>query len=212
VGRKARGSSRAWIAEHERDNYVRRARSEGVRSRAAYKLEQLDRRDRLLRPGMIVVDLGAAPGGWSQYAVRRLSGRGRVVAVDLLAMDPIAGVDFIQGDFTDSAVVDALLERLGETRVDLVLSDMAPNISGVAGSDQARAMALCEAALCFALQVLAPGGRLLVKAFQGAGLDELRREMGGHFRRVLIRKPEASRSRSRELYLLADGFLGGPGV
>jgi len=210
VGRKARGSSRAWVAEHERDNYVRRARSEGMRSRAAYKLEQLDRRDRLLRPGMVVVDLGAAPGGWSQYVARRLSGRGRVLAVDLLDMDPIAGVEFIRGDFTDTQVVAGLRERLGETPVDLVLSDMAPNISGIAGSDQARAMALCEAALYFARQVLAPGGKLLVKAFQGAGFDELRREMGDYFGRVLIRKPEASRSRSRELYLLGDGFREGP--
>ncbi|NOZ10161.1 MAG: RlmE family RNA methyltransferase [Gammaproteobacteria bacterium] len=204
--RRKRGSSSAWVAEHERDPFVRRARDEGLRSRAAYKLAEIDRRDRLIRPGMQVVDLGAAPGGWSQYVATRMKGKGRILAVDLLAMAPICGVECIQGDFTDSEVIDRIANELPKRQVDLVLSDMAPNISGVVAVDQARASALCELALQFAQRVLRPEGTVLLKVFQGDGFDDLRSQMTAQFSRVVTRKPQASRARSKEMYLLATGY------
>ncbi len=201
-GRRRR-RTRRWAAAHAADPYVRRARAEGERSRAAFKLEALDRQEGLLRPGMRVVDLGAAPGSWSAYAARRVGPRGRVVALDRLPMEPIPGVTFVQGDFEDPEVLDRLLHVLGQEPVDLVLSDMAPNLSGVVAVDQPRAMALAELALDLAGRVLRPGGALVVKVFQGEGLDGFVREARGRFGRVRLRKPPASRARSRELYLVA---------
>lgn len=200
--------SRRWLRRHFADEFVKRARKEGYRSRAAYKLAEIDARDQLLRPGMTVVDLGAAPGGWAQYAARRLGAGGRLLALDVLPLEPIAGVEFIQGDFTDPAVLDLLKERLGDTRADLVMSDMAPNISGIAAADQARAMRLAELALEFAAKTLRPGGTLLLKTFQGEGFPELRQRMQARFERVATRKPRASRAESREVYLLGLGFKG----
>jgi 23S rRNA (uridine2552-2'-O)-methyltransferase len=194
------------MQEHVDDEFVQRAQREGFRSRAVYKLQEIDQRDKLLKPGMTVVDLGAAPGGWSQYTAGRLGGRGQVLALDILDMAPVAGVEFIHGDFTEQAVVDQLLARLGDRPVDLVLSDMAPNISGIAVSDQARAMYLVELALELAAQVLRPGGALLTKVFQGEGSAAFHRALQQHFNKVLTRKPKASRPRSREIYLLAQGY------
>ena len=201
-----RKSSDRWLARHFRDEYVKRAHHEGARSRATYKLEEIDRQDRLLRPGMVVVDLGAAPGGWSEYAARQVGPDGRVLALDILPIVPISGVEILQGDFTENTVLDSLLERVGDQRVDLVLSDMAPNISGIASADQARAVYLAELALDFAGQTLKPGGSLLIKTFQGAGFPELRKRMMESFEKVLSRKPRASRAESREIYLLGKGF------
>jgi 23S rRNA (uridine2552-2'-O)-methyltransferase len=195
-----------WIKEHVADAYVKRARAEGKRSRAAYKLEQIAERDRLLRPGLIVVDLGAAPGGWSQVAAARVGPRGRVVALDVLEMTGLAGVTFIQGDFHDDQTVEQLERALGGEKVDLVLSDMAPNMSGIASSDQARALGLAELALDFALKHLKPQGNFLVKLFQGAGFDSFLNTLRGHFAAVAVRKPEASRSRSSEVYLVGKGL------
>lgn len=202
-----RRGARHWAAQHAADPYVRRAREAGLRSRAAWKLEEMDRRDRLLRPGMTVVDLGAAPGGWSQYAARRLAGRGEVWALDRLPMAPVPNVHVIQGDFTDPGVVADLRGRLG-SGADLVMSDMAPNITGVPATDQARALALAEQAAAFAAQVLRPGGAFLVKVFEGPGLEALRRGLQDQYRGLRVRKPGASRARSREYYLLATGFRG----
>lgn len=199
-------SSRRWLAEHEGDPYVRRAREGGWRSRAVFKLEELDRRARLIRPGMSIVDLGAAPGAWSQYAARRLAGNGTVVALDLLPMEPLDGVRFIQGDFHEQAVLDELLAVLGETRVDLVMSDMAPNISGMRAVDQPRAMALAELVADLAARVLAPGGAMVVKLFHGEGFDAYVREARERFARVAVRKPKASRPASRETYLVAVNY------
>jgi 23S rRNA (uridine2552-2'-O)-methyltransferase len=196
-------SSKRWLAEHFSDEYVLRAQREGLRSRAAFKLEEIDQRDHLLRPGTTVLDLGAAPGGWSEYAGKRLKGKGRVLATDILAMDPLPGVEFVQGDFTQDEVLAEIRRRLGEAPVDLVLSDMAPNMSGVDDVDQARAMGLAELALDLARQVLRPGGDLLVKVFQGAGYEEFVKAVRAEFEQVLVRKPKASRSRSNEVYLLA---------
>ncbi len=198
--------SRRWWQRHVCDEFVRRAQREGYRSRAAYKLAEIDARDHLLRPGMTVVDLGAAPGGWSQYAARRLGGRGRILALDALPMEPIAGVEFMVGDLTDPAVLDLLKERLGGSRADLVMSDMAPNISGIEAVDQARATRLAELALEFATKTLRPGGTFLLKAFQGEGFPPLRKAMQAHFERVASRKPRASRAESREIYLLGLAF------
>jgi len=196
-------TSKAWMHEHLADPYVRRANAEGYRARAAYKLMEIDERDHLLRPGMVVVDLGAAPGSWCQVAVERC-GRGRVFALDLLPMEPVAGVDFLQGDFSDEAVLAEFERRLKGRRVDLVLSDMAPNISGVAAADQARSIMLCELALDFAVNRLQPDGRFLVKVFQGEGFMDFRREMERCFQTVRTRKPKASRDRSAETYLLGE--------
>lgn len=198
-------SSKGWLREHVTDPYVRRARTEGFRSRAAFKLQQITNRDRLFAPGMTVVDLGAAPGGWSQIAASAVGPRGRVVAVDLLEMAALPGVLRLQGDFGDEAVLASLERELHGELVDVVLSDMAPNISGVASADQARAVALAELALEFALKHLKPQGKFLVKAFHGAGFEELLRTMRHRFVKVTIRKPEASRSRSSEVYLLGTG-------
>lgn len=195
-----------WMKEHVADSYVRRAKSEGMRSRAAYKLEEIAARDRLLAPGMVVVDLGAAPGGWSQVAGRRVGAGGRVIALDLLDMPSLPGVTFIRGDFQDEAVAAELVRVLGSQKADLVLSDMAPNLSGVPASDQARAIALAELALDFALKHLKPKGNLLVKTFQGAGFEAFLKTMRGHFDTVVVRKPDASRSRSSEVYLLGKGL------
>lgn len=199
-------SSQAWLSRHVRDPFVKRAQKEGARSRAIYKLEAIDKRDKLLRPGQIVVDLGAAPGGWSEYAARKVGSKGRVIAVDLLEMAPIPGVEFIQGDFTEDAVLDLLLERLAGASPQLVISDMAPNFSGIASADQARSIGLAEIALDFAERTLAADGAFLVKTFQGAGFVELRDRIRRRFGTVMVRKPDASRAESRELYLLAKGF------
>jgi len=201
-------SSGRWLDRQHRDPYVQKARKAGARSRAIFKLEELDRRDRLLKPGMIVVDLGAAPGGWSQYAAQRVGAGGRVIALDILPMDPIPGVDVLQGDFTEAAVLRELEDRLGHRPVDLVISDMAPNMTGIGITDQARSMMLAELAVEFATQHLRTGGDFLVKTFQGAGFTEFLREMRGRFGEVLSRKPPASRSESREIYLLGKGFKG----
>lgn len=197
---------RRWIEQHVRDPYVRQARAEGLRSRAAYKLQQIASRDRLFRPGMTVVDLGAAPGGWSQVAARAVAPGGRVYAVDLLDIAPLAGVSALRGDVQDKAVQAMLEAALGEHCVDLVLSDMAPNISGVAAADEARVMALAELAQTFALKHLKPQGKLLVKVFHGAGFEAYRAALRQNFREVAVRKPQASRSRSSEVYLLAQGL------
>lgn len=195
-------SSARWLRAQRADPYARRARREGLPSRAAYKLQELDERDGLLRPGLTVLDLGAAPGGWSTYAAGRVRPGGRVIAVDLLPMAPAPGVEYIQGDFRDEAIYRAILERVAGTPVGLVMSDMAPNISGVRIADQARAMELATLALEAARRVLAPDGALLLKTFQGEGYPEFLSEMRKSFRRVAARKPDASRARSAEMYLL----------
>lgn len=196
-------TSKAWMMEHVTDPYVQLAKHEGYRSRASYKLLEIIERDHLLKPGMRVVDLGAAPGGWSQVVAQKLAGQGKVIALDLLEMLPLAGVTFIQGDFREDAVLAELVKTLDGRPVDLVISDMAPNLSGVGLVDQARAMHLAELALEFALQHLKPGGSFLVKVFQGDGFDEYIRTMRGHFRQVATRKPKASRGRTNETFLLA---------
>ena len=201
-------TSKAWMHEHVTDRYVRQARQEGYRSRAAYKLRELARQDRLILPGAVVVDLGAAPGGWSQVAAELAGPKGRVLAVDILDMQPLPGVEFIRGDFGDEAVLQALEARLGGTQADLVLSDMAPNISGIRMVDQARSAQLAELALDFALKWLKPEGNVLVKMFQGEAYNGLREQMRRQFRQVLTRKPQASRSRSAEIYLLGRGLKG----
>jgi len=199
-------SSRRWLQEHEGDRFVQQSRKEGYRSRASYKLLALDAKDALFRPGMTVVDLGAAPGGWSQVAAERVGARGRVVASDILPMDSIAGVDFIQGDFTEETVFTQLLAAASDSGVDIVISDMAPNLSGIKSVDQPRAMYLVELAADLAARVLKPGGVFVAKVFQGEGFDALVLGLRGAYARVLVRKPEASRSRSREVYLVAKDF------
>lgn len=202
-------TSKQWMREHVNDVYVQRARSEGHRSRGAYKLLEIAARDKLLKPGLVVVDLGAAPGGWSKVAQAQVGPRGLVIALDVLEMEPLAGVKFLQGDFREDAVVDAIGQALAGRQTDLVLSDMSPNISGISMSDQARAMHLAELALEFAVNHLKPGGNFLVKVFQGAGFQEFLPTMRARFSKVVTRKPEASRGRSNELYLLGKGFAGG---
>lgn len=200
-------SSSRWIAEHENDPYVIKARKLGYRSRAVFKLQEINERDHLLRPGLVVVDLGAAPGGWSQLARPLLGHRGRVIALDILAMDPLPDVDFILGDFREEAVLHQLETLLGsracERAVDLVLSDMAPNVSGVSAADQAGQLHLCELALEFSQKHLKPGGSFLAKVFQGEGFEAYLKTLRQGFETVHIRKPKASRPRSREVYLLA---------
>jgi 23S rRNA (uridine2552-2'-O)-methyltransferase len=202
---KKNKTNKAWITEHVNDAYVQRARAEGWRSRAAFKLTEVDDKDKLLRPGMTVVDLGSAPGSWSQVAARRVAPGGRLVALDLLPMDPLHGVHFIQGDFREDEVLQALADALEGRQVDLVLSDMAPNMSGIAVVDQARVMLLAELTLDFCAQHLKPGGDMLVKVFQGDGFMELRKALQEQFRTLQMRKPAASRNRSAEIYLLARG-------
>jgi len=194
------------MQEHVTDPYVRKAQAEGMRSRAAYKLQQLAERDHLLKPGMVVVDLGSAPGGWSQVAGRAVGAEGRVVGVDLLEMLPIPAVRFVQGDFGDDSVLAEVEKLLDGRPVDLVLSDMAPNMSGVASVDQARSIGLAELALDFAINHLKPQGNFLVKVFQGSGFEQLVADIRRSFVQVVIRKPEASRSRSNEVYLVAKGL------
>ena len=200
-------SSRRWLKEHFDDVYVKRAQAEGYRSRAVYKLLEIQERDHLLRPGMTVVDLGAAPGGWSQIARQLVGGQGRVIATDILDMEPLEGVEFLQGDFRDEAVLGELLARLGQAKADLVISDMAPNMSGTDAVDQPRAMYLAELALELARTVLHPGGAFLVKLFQGEGSDAFVANVRRSFGQVVVRKPKASRPRSREVYLLARNYV-----
>ena len=200
-------SSQRWIDEHENDEYVQKARRLGYRSRARFKLEEIDQKDRLLKAGSKVVDLGAAPGGWAEYAAEKVGPRGMVIGLDILPMEPIPGVLFLQADFTEDAALEILDEVLGiESGIDLVLSDMAPNISGVDVSDQAKSMYLAELALDFAQKKLRTGGSFLAKVFQGAGFDEFLAELRTNFTTVVSRKPKASRARSREMYLLAKGY------
>jgi 23S rRNA (uridine2552-2'-O)-methyltransferase len=199
--------SKQWMREHVNDPFVQLAQKEGYRSRAAYKLLEIDAKDRLLKPGTVVVDLGATPGGWSQVAAARVGRGGKVIALDLLPLVPMAGVDFIQGDFREQAVLKQLEDLLQGKPVGLVISDMAPNISGVSSADQARAMHLAELALEFALEHLKPDGSFLVKVFQGAGFEEFLKLMRSRFARVVTRKPKASRDRSSEVYLLGSAKL-----
>lgn len=196
-------SSRGWLREHFSDEYVKLAQQQGYRSRAVFKLAEIDERDRLFKPGMIVVDLGAAPGGWSQYAAQRIGRRGKIIALDVLPMEALPGVSFIQGDFREDAVLAQLNEALEGELADLVLSDMAPNMSGMTAVDQPRAMYLAELALDMAGTMLKPSGTFLVKLFQGEGIDAFQRQVRAAFTSVVVRKPKASRSRSREVYLLA---------
>jgi 23S rRNA (uridine2552-2'-O)-methyltransferase len=199
-------SSRRWLDRHFKDEFVTKAQREGYRSRAVYKLLEIQERDRVLKPGQVVVDLGAAPGGWSQVARKSVGRNGAVVALDILPMEPIEGVEFIQGDFREDAVLEQLRNLLDGRRVDLVISDMAPNVSGMAAVDQPRAMYLCELALDFAKEVLKPGGGMVVKVFQGEGFDQYVRDLRALFGKVVTRKPKASRPRSREVYLVAGNF------
>ena len=205
MARRSKSSER-WLREHFSDPFVKRAQAQGWRSRAVFKLEQIDQRERLLKPGMLVLDLGAAPGAWSQYVRRRVGPSGRVVATDLLPMEPLAGVEFLQGDFREAEVVLALKGTLGGARVDLLLSDMAPNLSGIDAIDAPRGMYLAELALDMAREVLKPGAAALIKVLQGAGFEELVALARTRFGRVACLKPEASRSRSSETYLLASGM------
>lgn len=198
-------SSKRWLNRHFNDPYVQKAQREGYRSRAAFKLLEIQDKDRLIQKGQVIVDLGAAPGGWSQVAARILDGQGRVIAMDLLPMDPMAGVEFIQGDFHQDGVLRQLQGVLAGAEVDLVISDMLPNVTGVAAVDQPRSMHLCELALEFALESLKPSGDFLVKVYQGEGFEPFLAAMRRGFTKVMTRKPEASRSISREVYLLGRG-------
>ena len=200
-------SSHQWLRKHFDDEFVKRAQREGYRSRAVYKLDEIQQKDRILRPGSVVVDLGAAPGGWSQYAVQQLGARGRIIALDILPMEPLPGVEFLQGDFREDEALAALMELLNGATVNLVMSDMAPNISGMGAVDQPRSIYLVELAVDFAATVLGKGGDLLFKGFQGEGFDALLKDLRGQYRKILIRKPKASRPKSREVYVLAKGRL-----
>ena len=198
-------TSKTWIKEHVNDFYVKQAKKDGYRSRAAYKLLEIVERNQLLKPGMTVVDLGAAPGSWSQVVIQNIGRKGKVIALDLLEMAPLQGVDFIRGDFRETCTLNALEEKLANCLVGLVLSDMSPNVSGIEISDQARSIYLAELALAFSIERLKLGGNFLVKAFQGRDFDQLVRSMRTGFQQVVIRKPKASRGRSKELYLLGVG-------
>ncbi len=199
-------SSQRWLREHFTDEYVRLAREQGYRSRAVFKLMEIQARDRILKPGMTVIDLGAAPGSWSQFAARQVGRQGKVIALDILPMEPLAGVNFIEGDFREQETLDRLLALLAGRPIDLVISDMAPNTSGIKAVDQPRGIYLAELALDLARQCLRPGGDLLLKAFQGEGFDALLRELRRRFATVSSRKPKASRPRSPEAYLLARNY------
>lgn len=199
-------TSKSWLQEHFNDEYVKRAQKDGYRSRAIYKLIEIDDKDQLLKPGMTVVDLGAAPGSWCELLSQRVGDSGRIFALDILPMDAFADVTFIEGDFTEQSVYDQLVEALAGQPVDLVISDMAPNMSGMKGVDQPKSMYLAELALEFAISVLKPGGVFLTKIFTGAGLDEYKKELRQHFAKIVVRKPKASRARSSEIYLLAKQF------
>jgi len=201
-------SSANWLREHFNDPFVKQAQKDGYRSRASYKLLEIQEKDRLIRPGMSVIDLGAAPGGWSQVTSRLIGGQGRLIASDILEMDSIPDVTFIQGDFTEDAVLQQILAAVGDSHVDLVISDMAPNMSGTPEVDMPRAMFLCELALDLAARVLKPGGDFLIKIFQGEGFDMYLKDVRTKFDKVQMRKPSSSRDRSREQYLLGKGFKG----
>ncbi|GAA5115010.1 23S rRNA (uridine(2552)-2'-O)-methyltransferase RlmE [Orbus sasakiae] len=203
--KKRSASSTRWLNEHFKDRFVQQAQKKGLRSRAWFKLEEIQNTDKLFKPGMTVVDLGAAPGGWSQYVASQIGNKGRIIACDILPMDPIVGVDFLQGDFRDEAVLSALLDRVGEDKVQVVMSDMAPNMSGQPAVDIPRAMYLVELALEMCRDVLAPNGSFIVKIFQGEGFEEYLKSVRDMFKVVKIRKPEASRARSREVYIVATG-------
>ncbi|WP_440865744.1 23S rRNA (uridine(2552)-2'-O)-methyltransferase RlmE [Symbiopectobacterium purcellii] len=205
ANKKRSASSSRWLQEHFSDKYVQQAQKKGLRSRAWFKLDEIQRTDKLFKPGMTVVDLGAAPGGWSQYVVTQIGNAGRIIACDILPMDPIVGVDFLQGDFRDELVLGALMERVGDNKVQVVMSDMAPNMSGTPAVDIPRAMYLVELAFEMCRNVLTPGGSFLVKVFQGDGFDEYLRQIRSLFTTVKIRKPDASRARSREVYIVATG-------
>ncbi len=200
-------TSKQWMREHVNDPYVQMAQKDGYRSRAAYKLLEINAKDKLLKPGMVVVDLGATPGGWSQVAAREIGRGGKVIALDLLPLDPLSGVDFIQGDFREDAVLKQLQDLLAGRQVALVISDMAPNMSGVLNADLARALYLAELAMEFAYEQLQADGYFLVKVFQGAGFEDYLKLMRSRFGKVVTRKPKASRDRSSELYLLATGKI-----
>lgn len=207
MGKKKRSaSSQRWLKEHFDDHYVQQAQKKGLRSRAVFKLEEVQKRDAILKPGQTVVDLGAAPGGWSQLVVDIQKGRGQVIACDILPMDPIAGVDFLEGDFREETVLNTLLERIGGANVDVVLSDMAPNMSGNQTVDQSRSMYLVELALDMCHQVLKPNGSFVVKVFQGEGFDPFLANVRAAFRTVKVRKPDSSRARSREVFMVATGY------
>ena len=199
-------SSASWLSRHLSDPYVKQAQKDGYRSRSAYKLIELNEKDRLIRPGMRIMDLGAAPGGWSQVAGKLVGAKGRVLATDILPMDALANVDFIQGDFTDEAIVQQLLGWLDGGKFDLIISDIAPNITGISMADQASSMYFLELALDTVLKTLKPGANFVAKMFQGSGSDQYVKELRKHFEKVVIRKPAASRKESREVYLVAKGF------
>lgn len=201
-------SSKGWLDEHFKDKYVQQSQQDGYRSRASYKLLELNKKDRLIKKNMTIIDLGAAPGGWSQVAAELVGDNGTVVASDILPMDGIAGVDFVQGDFTEASVFEEIMKVMQGFKADLVISDMAPNMSGMADVDQPRAMYLVELALDMAVHTLSDGGAFVAKVFQGEGFDELLAQTRKHFTRVVTRKPDASRARSREVYWVATGFKG----
>ena len=201
-------SSGNWLKEHFDDEFVKQSQKDGYRSRAVYKLKEIDEKDYLLKPGSVVIDLGAAPGSWCEYVVRKLKGRGRIIALDILPMEPMEGVEIITGDFLEDEVFGELLNTLGSDKPDLVICDMAPNMSGQQAVDIPRAMYMAELALDLSQQVLKPGGGLLVKLFQGEGFDAYTKQMREQFSRVVMRKPKASRPRSKEVYGLATGFKG----
>lgn len=199
-------SSSRWLQEHFDDEYVKKAQKLGLRSRAVFKIEEINKKDKLIKPGMKVVDLGAAPGGWSEYAVKAVGDSGQVVACDILSMDPIAGVDFLQGDFREDAVLDALLTRINGKNIDVVMSDMAANMTGNETADSARSMYLVELALDMCTQVLKKNGSFVVKVFQGEGFEQYMKAVRDVFKTVKTRKPESSRARSREVYIVATGY------
>ncbi|OOE48447.1 MULTISPECIES: 23S rRNA (uridine(2552)-2'-O)-methyltransferase RlmE [Salinivibrio] len=206
ANKKHSASSGRWLKEHFDDKYVHEAQKKGYRSRAIFKLEEIQQKDRILKPGMTVVDLGAAPGGWSQYAATQVGDDGQVIACDILPMDSMPGVSFLQGDFREQAVLDTLLERIQPNQVDVVMSDMAPNMSGNQAADQPKAMYLVELALEMCREVLGPKGSFVVKVFQGEGFDQYLAEVRKMFTAVKIRKPDSSRARSREVYIVATGY------
>lgn len=201
-------SSRNWLKEHHSDIFVQKSKKEGWRSRAVYKLMEIQEKDRIIKPNMKIVELGAAPGGWTQYLGSIIGDKGKIIALDLLPMDSLAGVDFIQGDFTETAVLEELLKHLDNKKADLLLSDMAPNMSGIKSADNAKSIYLCELVLDLAKRCLKKDGDLLVKIFNGIGFDDFYKNLKGEFAKVLVRKPQASRAKSQETYLLARGFLG----
>lgn len=208
IKKNSSSSSKRWMQEHVNDFYVKEANKKGLRSRAVFKLEEINGKDKLIRSGMTVVDLGAAPGSWSQWAVDTVGLNGKVIACDILPMDSIAGVDFLQGDFREEAVLDALLNRIGDSKVDVVLSDMAPNMSGNAAMDQPKSMYLVELALDMCRSVLVDNGSFIVKVFMGADFDAFMQDVRKMFKTVKTRKPDSSRARSREVYIVATGYKG----